>query len=144
MILRQVIVSAVLLTAAACTHALEMQPYSAATLAAAQKADKPVALLFRADWCPTCRAQGKVLQKLKAEPGLDITVLEVNCDTEKDPKRHYKNQTQFTMVVLHGEKERARLVGDTTEAGIRAALKSALWCLEIFHSRHLRREYQRP
>ena len=126
MTLRQVIVSALLLTSAALTHAIEFQHYSAAALAAAQKADKPVALHFHADWCPTCRAQDKVLQALKAEPGLDVTVLKVNYDTEKDLKRQYKIQSQSTMVILRGDKERGRLVGDTTEAGIRTALKSAL------------------
>ena len=126
MTLRQLIVSALLLTSAALTHAIEFQPYSAAALAAAQKADKPVALHFHADWCPTCRAQDKVLQALKAEPGLDVTVLKVNYDTEKDLKRQYKIQSQSTMVILRGDTERGRLVGDTTEAGIRTALKSAL------------------
>jgi len=126
MTLRPLIVSALLLTSAAITHAIEFQPYSAAALATAQKADKPVVLQFHADWCSTCRAQDKVLEKLKAEPGLDVTVLKVNFDTEKDLKKKYKIQTQSTMVVLRGEKERGRLVGDTTEAGIRAALKSAL------------------
>jgi len=126
MTLRQLIVSALLLTSAALTHAIEFQPYSAAALAAAQKADKPVALHFHADWCPTCRAQDKALQALKAEPGLDVTVLKVNYDTEKDLKRQYKVQSQSTMVVLRGEKERGRLVGDTSEAAIRTALKSAL------------------
>lgn len=126
MILRQLIVSALLLTSAAMTHAIKLQPYSAAALAVAQKADKPVALQFHADWCPTCRAQDKVLDKLKAEPGLDVTVFKVNYDTEKDLKRQYKIQTQSTVVILRGDKERGRLVGDTTEAGIRAALKSAL------------------
>ena len=48
---------------------------SAAALAEAQKADKPVALLFRADGCPTFRAQDKQLEATKAEPGLDLTVL---------------------------------------------------------------------
>lgn len=122
----QLIVCALLTGAAALVQALEVKPYSAAALADAQKADLPVALHFRADWCPTCRAQDKVLEGLKAEPGLSLTVLSVDYDTEKSLKKQYKINTQSTLVVLHGQKEAARLVGDTSANGIRAALKSAL------------------
>ena len=120
------LIYALMLTGATLSHALEVKPYSAAALAAAQKADQPVAVHFRADWCPTCRAQDKVLQSLKAEPGLDLTVLSANYDTEKALKRRFKVNAQSTLVVLHGQQERARLVGDTTTVGIRDALKSAL------------------
>ena len=116
----------VLLASAALSHALEVKPYSAAALAAAQAADTPVALHFHADWCPTCHAQDKVLQSLKKEPGLDLTLLVANYDTEKDLKRRFKVNAQSTLIVLHGQKERTRLVGDATTAGIRDALKTAL------------------
>jgi thiol-disulfide isomerase/thioredoxin len=122
----KLIVSTLLLSAAALAHALDVKPYSAEALAQAQKADMPVALHFRADWCPTCRAQDKVLESLKTEPGLGLTVLAVNYDTEKELKKQYKINTQSTLVVLHGQKEAARLVGDTSANGIRTALKSAL------------------
>ena len=120
------LIYALMLAGATLSHALEVKPYSAAALSAAQKADQPVAVHFRADWCPTCRAQDKVLQSLKAEPGLDLTVLSANYDTEKALKRRFKVNAQSTLVVLHGQTERARLVGDTTAQGIRDALKSAL------------------
>lgn len=122
----KLIVSSLLLSVAALAHALDVKPYSAEALAQAQKADMPVALHFRADWCPTCRAQDKVLESLKAEPGLALTVLSVNYDTEKDLKKQYKISTQSTLLVLHGQKEAARLVGDTSASAIRTALKSAL------------------
>jgi thiol-disulfide isomerase/thioredoxin len=122
----KLLVCAALTCAAAFAHALEIKPYSAAALAQAQQAGQPVALHFRADWCPTCRAQDKVLEQLKAEPGLDLAVLAVNYDTEKDLKRRFKVNAQSMLVVLHGQKETARLLGDTSAAGIRAALKSAL------------------
>ena len=122
----QTIVCAALVSAAALAHALEFKPYTAAALADAQKADKPVALHFRADWCPTCRAQDKLLESMKSEPGLNLTVLEVNYDNEKDLKKQFGIRTQSTLVVLRGQKETARSVGDTTAAGLRAALKTAL------------------
>ena len=122
----QFIVSALLVGAAAMAHALDVKPYSAAALAEAQKADMPVALHFRADWCPTCRAQDKVLESLKSEPGLGVTVLSVNYDTEKDLKKQFKISSQSTLVVLKGHKEAARLVGDTSKLNILMALKSSL------------------
>lgn len=124
--LTHLIASTLLLAAASFAHALEVKPYSAAALAEAQKADKPVALHFRADWCPTCRAQDKVLESLKAEPGLDLTVLAVDYDNEKDLKKQFNIRTQSTLVLLHGQKEVGRSLNDTTAAGLRTALKSAL------------------
>ena len=124
--LAKLIVSAILVCTAAASYALEVKPYSEAALGAAQKADKPVALHFRADWCPTCRAQDKVLESLKAEPGLDLTVLAVDYDTEKDLKRRFHINSQSTLVVLKGQKETGRLVGDTSKLNILAALKSPL------------------
>lgn len=122
----QLIAAAALFCAAAASHALDVKPYSAAALAEAQKADKPVALHFRADWCPTCRAQDKLLDAMKAEPGLDITVLAVNYDAEKDLKKQFAIRSQSTLVVLRGQKETSRSINDTTAAGLRTALKTAL------------------
>ncbi len=122
----KLIVSGLLVAAATLSHALEVKPYTAAALAAAQKADKPVALHFHADWCPACRAQEKVLQTLKAEPGLDLTVLVANYDTEKALKRRFNVRAQSTLIVLQGQQEWARLVGDTSADSIRQALKTAL------------------
>lgn len=126
MTLTRILLAAVLFSSAALAHALDIQPYSAAALAKAQKAGKPVALHFRADWCPTCRAQDKVLESLKAEPGLNLTVLAVNFDTEKELKRQFNIRSQSTLVLLHGQKEVGRSINDTTVAGLRAALKTAL------------------
>ena len=122
----RLIVAGLIVGAATLSQALEIKPYTAAALAAAQKADKPVAVHFHADWCPTCRAQEKVLQTLKAEPGLDITVLVANYDTEKDLKRRFNVRAQSTLIVLRGQQEWARLVGDTSADSIRQALKTAL------------------
>jgi len=122
----QFLVAALLALNTILANALDIQPYTAAALAQAQKAGQPVALHFHADWCPTCRAQTNVLQSLKAESGLDITVLVVNYDTEKDLKRQFKIRAQSTIIVLKGKNETVRLVGDTSDVTIRNALKTAL------------------
>lgn len=124
--LERLVVAAALFGTAALAHALDSKPYTAEALATAERAGQPVALLFHADWCPTCRAQDKVLQSLKTEKGLDLTVLVANYDTEKDLKRRFRISAQSTIVVLKGAKETARLIGDTSVDGIRSALKSAL------------------
>jgi thioredoxin 1 len=118
--------TAILLCAAAAAPALEVKPYSAAALAEALKADKPVALHFRADWCPTCRAQDKALETMRSEPGLDLTVLAVNYDTEKDLKKQFAVRSQSTLVVLRGPKETGRSINETSAAGLRTLLKTAL------------------
>jgi len=123
---RNLVVSALLLATAALSQALEVKPYTAAALAEAQKTNRPVAIHFHADWCPTCRAQEQVLNTLKLEPGLDLTVLVANYDAEKDLKKRFNVRAQSTLVMLHGQQERSRLVGDTAPEAIRTALKAAL------------------
>lgn len=114
------------IAAAPLASALEVKPYSAAALATAEAKGQPVALHFHADWCPTCRAQDKSLQALKEEKGLDLAVLTVNFDTEKELKKRFAVRSQSTMIVLKGAKEVARLSGETSADSIRGALKSAL------------------
>lgn len=63
---------------------------------------------------------------MKDKKGLDLTVLTVNYDTEKDLKKRFNIRVQSTMMVLKGAKEVARLAGDTSADGIRNALKAAL------------------
>jgi thioredoxin 1 len=117
---------ALLVCASSWAHALDIQPYSASALASAQQAGKSVALHFRADWCPTCRAQDKVLDSLKSEPELKLTVLSVNFDTDKAVQKQFAVKAQSTLVVLKGQKEVARLAGDTSRKSIHSALKAAL------------------
>ncbi|MBX9610752.1 MAG: thioredoxin family protein [Burkholderiales bacterium] len=124
--LRNLMAAVALLAFAASSHALEVKPYTAAALAQAQAANQPVALHFHADWCPTCLKQEKVLQSLKTEPGLDLTVLVADYDAEKALKRRFRVNVQSTLIVLHGQKEVTRLVGNTQADAIRGALKTAL------------------
>ncbi|MFY8082264.1 MAG: thioredoxin family protein [Rubrivivax sp.] len=114
------------LGASALAQALEIKPFTAEALAAAQAAGQPVAVHFHAEWCTTCKQQEKVLAQLKAESGLDLTLLVADYDKEKDLRRALKVRSQSTLVVFRGKEEKARLGGDTEPAKFRAAFKAAL------------------
>jgi thioredoxin 1 len=126
MLFNKFITATALLCSVAFAHALEVKPYTAAALAEAEKAGKPVAVHFHADWCPTCKAQTATLQNLKTEPGLELTVLVADYDNEKDLKKRFNVRGQSTLIVLKGDKEITRLIGDTSANGIRTALKAGL------------------
>jgi thioredoxin 1 len=112
--------------AANAAFALEISPYTPQALAEAKAAGKPVALHFHADWCPTCRAQAKVLDALKADASLPVVVLVVNYDKERGLRQALGVHSQSTLIVYRGSAERARLAGETSPEKLTAALRSAL------------------
>lgn len=118
--------AAALLAMATFAQALEIRPYSDAALAQARQAGQPVAVHFHAEWCPTCKQQEKTLAALKAEPGLDLTVLVADYDKEKDLRKRLKVRSQSVMVVFRGADEKARVNGDVEAAAFRKAFKAAL------------------
>ena len=118
--------AASLLLASTLSHALTVTPYTPAALAAAQKAGEPLVLHFHANWCPTCRAQDKAFDALKADPSLKVTLMEVDYDKEKALEKQMKVTAQSTLIVLHGATERGRSTGETDPAKLKSTLQSAL------------------
>uniref|UniRef100_Q47B96 Thioredoxin domain-containing protein n=1 Tax=Dechloromonas aromatica (strain RCB) TaxID=159087 RepID=Q47B96_DECAR len=110
--------------AANLAFALDIQPYSADTLAAKQKAGESVTLHFHADWCPTCRAQDKVLNSWKGDASVPGTLLLVDYDKERELKRQLGVRTQSTLIAYKGAVEKARLAGETDPKALRALLDS--------------------
>ena len=123
--LTRIVAMALLLTASAASFALDIKPYSAQALSAEQQAGKPVTLHFHADWCPTCRAQDKVLQQWKGDASVPGTLLVVDYDKEKALRKQLGVRTQSTLIAYRGGVEKARLAGETDSDKLRAALLSA-------------------
>ena len=117
---------ACLLLACGLSQALTVAPYTPSALAAAQKAGEPVVLHFHASWCPTCRAQDKAFEALKADPSLKLTLMEVDYDKEKALEKQMHVTAQSTLIVLHGAAERSRSTGETDPARLKSTLQSAL------------------
>jgi thioredoxin 1 len=102
-------------------------PFNQAQFDAMRSAGGPVAVVFHADWCPTCRAQAPVLKELSETPALKpLTLYVANFDTEKALKRSLGITQQSTIVVFKGGKEIARSTGDTQRDRLDALLKQAV------------------
>ncbi len=90
-------------------------------------AGKPVAVVFHADWCPTCRAQAPLLKDLAQTPDLkSVTLYVANFDTEKALKKSLGVTRQSTIVVFKNGKESARSTGDTQADSLAALLRRAI------------------
>jgi len=102
-------------------------PFSADAFKAAQASGSPILVEIHADWCPTCKAQGPILDKLTADPKFkDLKIFRVDFDAMKPVVKQFGAQMQSTLIVFKGAAEQGRSVGDTKEASIAALLDKSL------------------
>ncbi len=102
-------------------------PFNQAQYDQAVAAGKPVVVYLHADWCPTCRAQQPIVDKLSKEPQLkDVTIFVADFDKETALEKALKVNQQSTFVVFKQGHEVTRSTGQTQEKAIRATLEQAL------------------
>jgi len=102
-------------------------PFTASAFKAAQAAGEPVLVEIHADWCPTCKAQTPIVERLTAVPKFaKMKVFRVDFDAQKDVVKQFGATMQSTLIVFNGAAEKARSVGDTKEGSIAALLDKAL------------------
>jgi len=124
---RLLLAVSLLLGLAAAAQAAERQPFTKEAFAAAQAAGQSILVDIHAPWCPTCRAQEPILEKLTQEPKFEgLKVFRVDFDSQKDAVRAFKATRQSTIIVFKGAKETGRSVGDTNAASIATLLEKAL------------------
>jgi thioredoxin 1 len=128
MLTRRDLVAALPLAAmASWADAAEKTSYIPEGFAAAQAAGGPILVEIFAPWCPTCRAQQPILERLEAEPEFAaFKVFRVDFDKQKDVVRSFGAKSQSTLIVFKGGQETGRSVGDTDAASIAKLLSSAL------------------
>jgi thiol-disulfide isomerase/thioredoxin len=84
---------------------------------AGQAAGRTILIDVTAPWCPTCRQQRPILEKIhKQNPKL--VVFEVDFDTAKDALKRFRVTQQSTLIVFKGKTEVGRSTGDTDPARI--------------------------
>lgn len=93
----------------------------------ARQEGKPILVMIHADWCPTCRAQTKVIDALAAKPEFaKFQFLRVDYDKQKGFVDVFRAPRQSTLIVFKGKKEVARSIGETGEEMIATMMRKAL------------------
>ena len=107
--------------------AFETKPFDAAAFEAAQAAGKPVLVEVTAPWCPTCKAQKPILEKLGTEQKFSsIVAFTIDFDSQKDLLRRFNVRTQSTLISFKGKREVARSTGETSELAIEAQIDKSI------------------
>jgi thioredoxin 1 len=102
-------------------------PFSMEAFKAAQASGSPILVEIHADWCPVCKAQTPILDKLTSAAKLkNLKIFRVDFDGQKPVVKEFGAQMQSTLIVFKGAAEQGRSVGDTKEASIEALLNKSL------------------
>jgi thioredoxin 1 len=109
------------------SFAAERMPFDQKAFEAAQAAGKSILVDVSAPWCPVCRAQKPIIEKLSLLPEYkDLQIFDVDFDTQKAVLRSLQVQRQSTLIVFKGSNEVDRSVGSTDPSAISDLLKKAI------------------
>jgi len=105
---------------------LDKEPFSAARFEALQAEEALVLIDVYADWCSTCAKQQEILAAYRAEhPEVDLHILEVNFDNDKDWVKHFRAPRQSTLLLYRGAEQLWFSVAETDRDAMFAALNGA-------------------
>lgn len=103
------------------------RPFTMQEFAQAQTEGRSILVEVAADWCPTCRFQQELLERIRPQREFwQVLHLVVDYDTQPEFMRMLRAQKQATLIVFKGFKEMGRSVGDTNEQRIDRLLRASL------------------
>jgi thioredoxin 1 len=101
--------------------------FTEAAFKAAQDADKSILVEITAVWCPSCKAQAPVLERLLSGARFrDYVVFTIDFDSEKEAMRRFDARLPSTLVVYKGTDEMGRSLADTDPRSLAALLEMGL------------------
>jgi len=96
--------------------ALDKEPFSQGRFDALRAKGELVLVDVFADWCSTCAKQQDILQSyVDQHPEVDLHILEVNYDEDKDVVRQLRAPRQSTLLLYKGEKQHWYSVAETNK-----------------------------
>ncbi len=108
-------------------QAITRQKFTPEAFEAAKKSGGAIVIDVHAPWCPTCKTQDGIINKLAKDPKYSkILMLDVDFDTQKDVVRALKATTQSTLIAFKGSQEITRSAGDTNPLSIEDLIEAAL------------------
>src|SRR5258708_1636279 len=111
----------------AAAEAAQRMPYEAKAFQSALAAGRSILVHVTAVWCAECQQQRPIVARLADQPDFkDLTIFDVDFDTQKGALREMHVQKQSTLLAFKGKNEVARLVGDTRATSIEAVMKKTL------------------
>lgn len=103
------------------------KPFTAAEFSAALATGGPIVVHVTAPWCPICRAQKPILDRLRDDPRFrNYALFAVDFDNDKASVRAVGARLQSTLIVYRNGREIARTVGDREEGWIEELFEKAL------------------
>ncbi|MBA4381921.1 MAG: thioredoxin [Sideroxydans sp.] len=103
------------------------ETYTQEKMDALNKAGESTLVFVYADWCPTCKAQEKILNELLPMAEFKrLTTLKVNFDEQKTVLRSFGVKYQSTFILFKGGKEVVRVTAETDRERIAEWLRQAL------------------
>ncbi len=107
--------------------AAQIVPFNTQAFAAAQAKGRPILVDVYAEWCTTCRVQGRHIAAIVQDRAFaNLVVFKLNYDTQKEERRRLGVTRQSTLITFNGRKETGRVIAQTDRPAINALIRSAL------------------
>jgi thioredoxin 1 len=124
---RFVLAAAMLLSGTISAFSADRFVYEQKAFEAARDAGKPILVHVTAPWCGECKAQKPIVAALAQQSEYsNLTIFDVDFDSQKDALRALNVQTQSTLVIYKDKTEVTRAVGITRREAIEDVFKKAL------------------
>ncbi len=105
----------------------EIKPFNQKDFDTLTASGKSVVLDISATWCPTCKAQKPIIDRLMQQPAYkDVTLMTIDFDSNKPTLKKFGVSMQSTLVAFKGSQEVGRSVGDTRPEGLEDLIKKSL------------------